>query len=444
MSSPPEPPETPEEGPPEPPDEVYDNVIPFSRDDFEALSSDEKGWEEAVWAKLDKTKDRTGTIYPKPHSTNIMRIFTQDERWSGRLWWNEFDHRPYKDATPVTDTRETEVAFWLSEKYRMNINTKAISEVIDAVAVRDSRHPVRDYLNGLVWDGTKRAEDMLHKRFSAAPEPAPEEGEEPVALTAAISKRWMISAVARVMVPGDKVDSALILVGAQGTKKSSAFDALAGNCDWFNDSILPIGHKDAYQNLQGVWIYEIAELAGVSRRDQNVVKAFLTGRVDRFRPSYGRRQVKQFRHCVFVGSTNQDTFLTDYTGNRRYWPVKVDGVADRDGIVKDRDQLWAEAVHLYRKGEQWWLTEAEETALLERCRQHEHDDPWEIHIGEWLLGRGEFTIAGLLEGALGIKDRDKQTTAAAMHAADVLQRLGYTKRRVRVPGGQTTFWNKSE
>ncbi|KKL18484.1 hypothetical protein LCGC14_2475070 [marine sediment metagenome] len=436
MSSPPEGPE----GPPSPDIEAYENVVHLElvKDDFGDLAKDKKGSQSDVWAALDKVESKKGAVTPKPHVSNIRKILDGDTRWKGKLWWNEFEHCPYMKTTPVTDTREMEVSFWLSDVYKMHTDDKKISKVIDALAERDKRHPVRHYLKSLEWDGEERLGRMLIDRFRARDDSKDEGG----GLNGAISTCWMISAVARIMKPGSKVDNALILVGLQGTKKSSAFEALAVNREWFNDSMLPIGHKDAYENLQGTWIYEIAELAGVNRRDQDTVKAFLTGKVDRFRPAYGRRTVKRERHCVFVGTTNQNTFLTDYTGNRRYWPVPVGGKADVAGIIEDRDQLWAEALHRYMADEQWYLTDEQEMLLVERCRQHEHEDPWEVHIIEWLIGRGEFTIAELLEGALGVKDKDKQTRAAAMHAANVLQRIGYTKRRILANGAQAVHWSK--
>ena len=193
----------------------------------------------------------------------------------------------------------------------------------------------------------------------------------------------MISAVARIMQPGAKVDHMLILEGPQGTKKSSALKALAG-ADWFTDELAEIGSKDAAQQMRGIWIIEIAELDAISRAEVSRIKAFLSRTRDRYRPPYERYVVEVPRQCVFAGSVNPDTYLRDETGNRRFWLVRC-GVINLDALSRDRDQLWAEAVARYRDGTIWWLGETEliADAKAEQDRRY-HSDAWDSRIDRWL------------------------------------------------------------
>ena len=209
-------------------------------------------------------------------------------------------------------------------------------------------------------------------------------GRRDTPLNRAIGSRWMISAVARIMQPGAKVDHMLILEGPQGTKKSSALKMLAG-ADWFTDELAEIGSKDAAQQMRGIWIIEIAELDAISRAEVSRIKAFLSRTTDRYRPPYERYVVEVPRQCVFAGSVNPDTYLRDETGNRRFWPVRC-GNINLDALSRDRDQLWAEAVARYRDGTIWWLNEAEliADAKIEQDQRYQAD-AWDARIDRWLV-----------------------------------------------------------
>ena len=252
-------------------------------------------------------------------------------------------------------------------------------------------------------------------------------GAEDTPLIRAIGSRWMISAVARIMQPGAKVDHMLILEGPQGAKKSSALKTLAG-AEWFTDELAEIGSKDAAQQMRGIWIIEIAELDAISRAEVSRIKAFLTRTTDRYRPPYERYVVEVPRQCVFAGSVNPDTYLRDETGNRRFWPVRC-GSIDIDALGHDRDQLWAEAVARYREGAIWWFDEPELIALAKTEQdQRYHVDAWDARIDRWLVyerrrvnhGYGNYddwrdeeverpspltdvSVGEILEGALGIE-----------------------------------------
>jgi predicted P-loop ATPase len=162
------------------------------------------------------------------------------------------------------------------------------------------------------------------------------------------------------MKPGNKVDTMLVLEGPQGLQKTKAIRLLAHSDEWYLDQLGDLATKDAQQQLAGAWIVEMGELDVLCRtRSITTVKNFLTQQDDKYRPSYGRRRQTFPRQCIFVGTTNESVYLQDATGNRRFWPVKCTRI-DHAALERDRHQLWAEALALYRQGEQWWLTDGEE------------------------------------------------------------------------------------
>jgi len=257
--------------------------------------------------------------------------------------------------------------------------------------------------------------------------------------------------VARAFGKGEKpvkVDTVLILAGKQGAKKSTAFRALASS-PWFSDTALDLRSKDAYQAIRGVWIYELAELAATRPRDAETVKAFLSAPTDKFRPPYGRTVISSHRQCVFVGTTNEASFLRDATGARRFWPVSV-GEIDVDAIRRDRDLLWAEAMEAYRAGEAWWLTAEEDERLRESQEQYQHEDPWEVAVSEWLTkienvkaARKGVRIGKQLTHCLQM-DKDRQGKQDEMRMGGVLQSLGWEKCRDRRDGRRVVVWRLPE
>ncbi len=240
----------------------------------------------------------------------------------------------------------------------------------------------------------------------------------------------MVSAVARALDPGCKADHMLVLEGAQGQRKSTALAALAGE-DWFSDALPQMGTKDASSYLRGKWIIEIAELEAM-RKEMDAIKAFITRQVETFRPAYAREEVYEPRRCVFAGTTNKNDWQRDETGGRRFWPVKV-GEIDLAAIERDRDQLWAEAVALFRAGERWWLDgEVAEQAHTEAAERRP-DDPWRAEIAKAVEGRIEVTTKAVL-GALGVMPSD-MTPAMSKRVAQELVALGW-ERHGRITSGE--------
>lgn len=298
--------------------------------------------------------------------------------------------------------------------------------------------PVRDYLDRLTWDGEERLPSWLETYFGAGVDHDDDDEAQAAQRTFVeeIGKRWMISAVARVYEPGCQVDSILIAEGPQGIGKSSAFRALAVEDAWFATDLPDIRHKDAVHHLLGPWLLELDELDALTRREATSVKSFVSRRADRARLSYGKVSTNHPRRVVFCGTTNEDTYNQDATGGRRYWPFIVRHPIDVPGIVADRDQLWAEAVHRYRAGEAWHL---EDEALQDIARAEQGKrfkaSVWLADIEDHLIGKTEVTVADILTDCLD-KPKAQQTQRDMNEVVRCLQHLGWRIRQVRRPGGK--------
>jgi len=291
------------------------------------------------------------------------------------------------------------------------------------VAARESpRDLFKDWLDGLRWDGVPRC-DMWLQNFANVPD-------GPYAR--AVGARMLIAVVARTFKPGCKVDSILTLQGKQGGGKSSLLRALVGS-EWFSDADIDITHKDGAINIQGPAILELSELSALSRQQVEKIKAFVTRQTDKFRPPYGRVTEDFPRRCVFVATTNDDSYLRDVTGNRRFWPVTVGDELDVAGVVEARDQLFAEAVTRFKAGELWYLDTPELRALAEEEQSDRRQvDAWEEVLQDKLQGKTFVTLAEALE-LLGVEVAN-QDQARQTRGRGCLRALGWTNSR-RVKDG---------
>jgi putative DNA primase/helicase len=323
---------------------------------------------------------------------------------------------------------------WLTEKYDLNASTTTVNNAINGLAMRYYYHPVREYLDSLVWDGTARLDHWLIKHCGADDTP----------YTRAVGSKFAIGAVARIMEPGCKMDTALIFQGDQGLKKSESLLTLFGQAFYAESLPSDLTDKDAVQGLLATWGAELAELSQFKRSEVDDIKHFLTRRSDDIRLSYGRRTVKLPRHCVFAGTCNPDTFLRDETGNRRFWPVKIHKRCDVDGIRTDRDQLWAEALVRYRDGEKWYLEGDLEKMAEQEQAERMTVDPWTEKIEHYLehqtlrrsTYKGEVTafITGdeIMGDVLNI-DLAKRDMSVTLRVASVLRMIGWRAERVENP-----------
>jgi hypothetical protein len=291
----------------------------------------------------------------------------------------------------LTDDDIGRVQEWLQSLGLPRIGREIVAQAVHMRAREASFHPIRDYLDNLVWDGEPRLSEFLPRYFGA---------EGILEYLRAIGRMFLISMVARVYQPGVKCDYMLILEGPQGNEKSKACNILAG--DYFSDDLPDIHNKDSKQHLRGKWLIEVSELATFKRAASEALKAYLTRQVERYRAPYGREPIEEPRQCVFVGSINpKGGYLKDETGARRFWPAKVTNV-DVDALAQDRDQLFAEAVERYHSGEHWWPDREFERQIIapEQLARFE-PDVWEQPIKNFLLDKSKTTVLEICIGALG-------------------------------------------
>jgi Virulence-associated protein E-like domain len=376
---------------------------------------------------------------PKPLVANALIALRSAPDWQGVVAFDEHSmstvaharppwERPASTMiyprpwTPCDDVHATE---WL-QREGIECPLKIAQQAIETVAQDRKLHPIRDYLAALRWDGRERVSSFASAYLGAEETP----------YTRAVSSAFLISAVARIREPGCKADHMLVLEGPQGRKKSSALAALFTQ-RWFTDELAEIGTKDSAMQLRSIWLVEIAELDAMSRADISRVKAFLSRTTDRFRPPYGSRVIECARQCVFAGSTNEQTYLKDPTGGRRFWPIRI-GNLQLDAIERDRDQLFAEAVTLFESGGQWWLDpETERLAADEQAARY-HDDPWDASIASFLRGREEVTISEILTHVLEI-EKGRWTQADQNRIARSLRASGWERFQAR-DGPQGRMW----
>ncbi len=238
---------------------------------------------------------------------------------------------------------------------------------------------------------------------------------------------FLIAMVARIFQPGCKVDYMLVLEGDQGVEKSTACAVLAGR--WFSDDLPDIHAKDARQHLRGKWLVEVAELAAFTRAESEALKAFITRDCERYRPPYGRKDVSEPRQCVFVGTTNRSIYIKDETGGRRFWPVAVAHV-NVEALARDRDQLFAEAVHAYRHGKQWWPNpEFERLHIKPEQDSRYENDPWDEDVADFVANRDRVTVSEIARQALHFEAIARVGTQDQRRIVAILTKLGWEQGR---------------
>lgn len=337
-----------------------------------------------------------------------------------------------------TEVDELKLGEWLVRKHFMpSMPRSALEEAVRIVAHNNRFHPVRQYLESLKWDGVPRLATWL--MVACLEEDEWDIERNPRHAYLARVGTWFIQGMcARVMQPGCKFDWMLILEGQQGMRKSTLFRTLGG--EYFADTGLVLGDKDSYQQLQGRWIYEFSELDSFGKADVTKIKSFVASASDYFRASFDRRARDYPRQLVFGGSTNEIHYLTDTTGNRRFWPVRVEKIIDIDWVAKERDQLFAEAMVRVAKGKRMFPTPAEEKTLFEPQQQDRAvENAIEVAIGRHLyddvdgMNVTEISLVELL-GKIGIgveklgpgRFHEKQASAA-------LRRMGWIEGRSSKP-----------
>lgn len=301
----------------------------------------------------------------------IFEEFTEQILVLGSLPWNKKSNR-----RPLEEVDYYFLKIHIESNYQVSYNTSAIIEGVSACAHKHSINEVKNFLTSTKWDGIKRIDTLLIEYLGAIDTP----------YTRAVIRKILIAAVARIMTPGCKFDEMLIVCGSQGIGKSTFFRILAQN--WFSDSLNTFRGKEAAEHLPGAWIIEIGELNAMNKSEITEVKQFLSKVSDIYRPAYARNTCRRLRQCIFVGTTNEDEFLKDTTGNRRFWPVDVRVVEPIKNVFTELapivHQIWAESYEYWKSGEELRISEDILKMAFDAQKTHEENNPKEGIIKAFL------------------------------------------------------------
>ena len=370
------------------------------------------------------------------NAENVFKILTAMPDFKGKLWYDSFYRRKYttlfgENSRPWEDVDSIRVLVQLQSKFKLSKLAQAtVFEAISLYAHNHIRSEPADYFNSLVWDGTPRVSEFFIRACGA------DDNE----YTRAVSENMFTAIAARVLSPGCKFDNMVILEGKQGTYKSTVLREIIGDA-WFSEASSSLDNKDFEQSLVGKIIVEFDELDQFRKSDANLIKKKLSTASDDYRPSYGRENVKVGRTCIFVGTTNQESYLKDPTGARRFWPVTIQ-LCDIEYTRQHREQLLAEAVHRFKSGLPFHIVPKEQ-AELEQAARYEQDE-WIDEI-EHYLSKNQFLSFSSLDIWTGcfLSDVVKFTRFEQMRIANCLRVLGYKQKVSKLPNRKSVrLWTR--
>jgi predicted P-loop ATPase len=398
------------------------------------------GW--ASW--YDKLRRDNGRIIPD--LANVLIALREDQALVFAMAFNEMRQRSIAmtewpraaralagEDPPheIGDDDITRLQEWLQHMGLPRIGREIVAQAVEAFARERRVHPIRDWLNSLESDGGDLRQNWLSVCLGVPDDP----------YHRAIGKMFLTSMVARIFEPGCKCDYMIVLEGPQGEEKSRFCRALAGGDEYFSEH-LPRIDSDAIRlsmHLRGKWLIEVSELSAFLKADPEAMKHFVSQQNEQYTPKYGRSEVREPRQCVFIGTTNEDEYIRDVTGGRRYWPIKVRFV-NVDRLERMRSQLFAETVLAYRANEAWWPErgfEKEFITPVQDARQWE--DALTEKVREIVDPLSEITL-GHLGARLGF-DNTRFDMLAQKRVAAILRKAGWRNVRSWVGG---KIWRKTE
>lgn len=352
-----------------------------AKEDFDAVETNDDN--DTEWLnKLEYTE--SGKL--RSTISNFSLIIENEPLLKGKIAFNEFSNRanvvgqlPWRKKDNLQDWCDTDDS-GLREFIEKYYGISSTAKCADALALsyeKHSFHPIKDYLNSLMWDEEKRIDTLFIDYLGA----------EDNSYVRTVARKILTAAVARVMHPGCKFDNMPVLSGPQGLGKSTLIKKLG--MEWFSDSLTTVSGKEAYEQLQGVWVIEMGEMMATKKADIEATKHFLSKTEDIYRVAYGRRTSRFPRQCIFIGTTNDREFLRDKTGNRRFWPIDVGIQKPKKSVFIDMDdyevsQIWAEAVELYKSGEKLYLSGEEEKEAQKQQDSHSEESAKAGLIEEYL------------------------------------------------------------
>ena len=372
------------------------------------------------------TDSRGGII-----ADNQANVRLAIDKMGWKLTYNEFTDQVLCDGRTIDDMTLERMWLRVDTECKFRPSLQFFRIVMYEYASRKSFHPVRQYLDSLKWDKRNRIDDWLVEYAGAADNK----------YVRAVGRLMLLAAVRRVREPGCKFDEMVVLESGQGTNKTSALEILAGE-DWYSDD-LPLNSrtKEVIEQTRGRWIIEASELAGMRKSDIEHLKAFISRRYDRARLAYDRSVTERGRHFVVVGTTNSSEYLRDVSGNRRYWPVRIDRF-ELDDLRRDRDMLWAEAAAVEAEGVSIRMTaDMWEQAAQEQEKRREAD-AWEDVINAKLRGRiGRIRCSDMFP-VVGVTETARRDYTTNRRLGDCMRALGWNRCQLRDGEGIGWFYVK--
>jgi putative DNA primase/helicase len=417
---------------------VNSNVTPFPGKDWKARlarrnkgKGDPYGDERNVMTALDHAPEFFCSLQYDAFSDQIKLL--RPPPWPSYAGVDQNDWKP----RVWSDNDRIELQAWLQAQSIPVSRAAVVQDSVIAIAQRSEFHPVRIYLDEAAkrWDGTTRIDHWLIDCFGA---------KDDKRYLQEIGPKFLLGAVARIYEPGCQMDTILVLEGAQGLGKSTAVRELANG--WCADLAHDMGSKDAAIHIQGVWFGELSELTALARSQTEIVKGFISRRIDRYRPPYGRNAIDRPRQTVFIATTNECEYLQDATGGRRFWPVDCRTI-DIDMLRANRDQLWGEAVTRFRAGHKWHLDKPTEVLAYREQHHRRRVSPMETMVLEYadrmrVQGHIRIEMRGVLRDAVGI-ETDKAGPASgpvAKEAGRILTSNGWVREKPTGWGKNRTVW----
>ena len=379
-------------------------------------------------------RDSKGQLKKLP--SNIDLIIRHDPETVGRLQLDVFSQRincigeaPFARTDGCWGSNDTtKLSSWLSAKYKVASTLGEIDKFVHAIAADNPFHPVKNYLDSLVWDGTERLGHFLDDVFGAGDSEYHQK----------IGAGFFVGAVTRIFNPGAQVDSMLILDGAGGYGKSQSLAALVPERSWYVDMTLEFGGQEFTRMLFGKWIVDMSEGTSMKKSDADRIKATITKMVDTDRPLYSSHTVDYPRQCVFVSTANDFEISDDFAMKRRMWLVECK-MANPEFVRLNRDQLWAEAVVKYQSGVKYWDVSRE---LIEKAHENRvvHDS-WEEDITEWVVGRVTVTVKSIEIDCLGLEP-NQRNSLTQFRVRKCLKAMGWATDVIKESGKSKRAWRK--
>ena len=363
---------------------------------------------------------RSSNGQPYPTVANVAIILATHEQFAGKIWRDAFRGKIYHstdgDARPWCDADALRLTAWINHSLQMpKVGLQVVHHAVDLAAANDQRNSVTDWLSGLVWDGTERLSYWLDDCLGVARTP----------FTEAVARNWLVSMVARAYRPGCQADHMPVLEGLSGAGKSSALAILGG--EWYKAAPQAFGTKAFCEVIVGAWLVEIPDMVGFGRREHSEIISAITTRSDSYRAAYARHAEDHARTAIFAATSETDEYLQDSRGERRYWPLRCTEIR-LDALRELRDQLFAEAVVYFSRGDDWHSVPAIEARAEQSAR--EEIDIWMDKIADFVASRTSVSVTEIATTCLSIP-HGQQSRSDQMRISKCLKKLGFSCRLER-------------